>query len=69
MFRIFSISDKRASDKMINAAHKLIACGKSQGILRDDVRVVAAKQVTTTISPGVELYEQIQNWPEWVATP
>lgn len=54
---------------MLNAAHKLILCGKSKGILREDVRVIGGKQVIATLSPGFELYKQIQNWPEWVSTP
>ncbi|XP_031848157.1 peptidoglycan recognition protein S3 [Nomia melanderi] len=66
---IGNFQEKLASDNMINAAHKLIVCGKSQGILRDDVRVVGARQVTNTASPGIELYGQIQNWPEWVSKP
>lgn len=61
--------DKSASNKMLNAAHKLILCGKSKGILREDVRVIGGKQVIATLSPGFELYKQIQNWPEWVSTP
>ncbi|PBC27443.1 Peptidoglycan-recognition protein SA [Apis cerana cerana] len=60
---------KSPSNKMLNAAHKLILCGKSQGILREDVRVIGGKQVTATESPGFELYKQIQSWPEWVSTP
>lgn len=58
-----------ASDQMVEAAHKLIICGKSQGILREDVRVIGAKQVQSTASPGSKLYAQIQNWPEWAPNP
>lgn len=54
---------------MLEAAHKLILCGKSQGMLRGDVRVIGARQVGSTASPGFRLYEQIQNWPEWVSSP
>lgn len=54
---------------MLNAAHKLILCGKTQGILREDVRVIGGKQAIATESPGVKLYKQIQSWPEWVSTP
>ncbi|OAD56667.1 Peptidoglycan-recognition protein 1 [Eufriesea mexicana] len=54
---------------MVDAAHKLIQCGKSLGMLRENVRVIGARQVQPMLSPGNELYKQIQNWPEWVATP
>ncbi|XP_035736229.1 peptidoglycan-recognition protein SA-like [Vespa mandarinia] len=62
---IGNFEDKDASDKMLNAAHKLIRCGVSQGVLRENVRVIAARQVRATASPGFNLYTQIQNWPEW----
>ncbi|XP_076381914.1 peptidoglycan recognition protein S3 [Megalopta genalis] len=62
---IGNFQDKRASDKMLNAAHKLIICGKSQGVLRNDVRVIGARQVIATESPGIKLYKQIKEWPEW----
>lgn len=54
---------------MLNAAHALIHCGKSKGILREDIRVIGAKQVTATMSPGSKLQKQIKNWLEWVPTP
>lgn len=54
---------------MMNAVHQLIQCGKSQGILRNNVRVIGARQVTATASPGDKLYEQIQNWSEWTRNP
>ncbi|XP_078034019.1 peptidoglycan recognition protein S3 [Augochlora pura] len=60
---------KGASNEMLNATHNLILCGKSQGILRNDVRVVGARQVISTESPGIELYKQIQEWPEWSSNP
>ncbi|XP_053975324.1 peptidoglycan-recognition protein SA-like [Hylaeus volcanicus] len=66
---IGNFHEKLASDKMMEAAHKLILCGKSQGILRENVRVIGARQVVNIISPGLELMGQIQNWPEWVDTP
>lgn len=62
-------SEKQASQKMLNAAHQLIECGKSQGILRSNVRVLGARQVQPTVSPGYQLYTQIQEWPEWVSSP
>ncbi|XP_011634827.1 peptidoglycan-recognition protein 2-like [Pogonomyrmex barbatus] len=58
-----------ASQKMLDTAHELIKCGKSQRILRDNVRVLGAKQVRQTLSPGNQLYMQIQNWPEWSNQP
>lgn len=62
-------SDKDASQRMLNTAHQLIKCGKSQGILRNNVRVLGARQVSRTASPGNHLYTQIQDWPEWKSEP
>lgn len=52
---------------MLNVAHQLIECGKSQGILRNDVHVFGARQVQQTASPGYQLYLQLQDWPEWAS--
>ncbi|KAI4502063.1 hypothetical protein M0802_002745 [Mischocyttarus mexicanus] len=62
---IGNFEDKDASNQMLEAGHKLIRCGISKGVLRDDVNVVAAKQIQSTLSPGNRLYLQIQSWQEW----
>lgn len=54
---------------MLNAAYQLIECGKSQGMLRSNVHVIGARQVTQTTSPGNQLFAQIQDWPEWASNP
>ncbi|CAD1475992.1 unnamed protein product, partial [Heterotrigona itama] len=64
-----NFEEKAASDEMLNAAYKLILCGKSQGTLRENVRVIGARQVRNVLSPGLQLQNQIKNWPEWVTTP
>ncbi|XP_012262798.2 peptidoglycan-recognition protein 2-like [Athalia rosae] len=64
-----SYQDNNASQSMMDAAHKLIACGKEKGVLRSSVRVIGARQAGATISPGLALYNQIQSWPEWVSVP
>lgn len=62
---IGNFQNKKANDEMIKAAHNLIKCGKADGYLRNDVKVVGARQVVNIISPGDQLYHQIQKWPEW----
>ncbi|XP_014480584.1 PREDICTED: peptidoglycan-recognition protein 2-like isoform X1 [Dinoponera quadriceps] len=66
---IGNFSRKQAKQSMLDAVHQLIECGKSQGILRSNVRVIGGRQVGPTSSPGEKLYQQIQNWPEWVSNP
>ncbi|XP_017891749.1 peptidoglycan recognition protein-like, partial [Ceratina calcarata] len=58
-----------ASDAMVNVAHKLILCGKAQGILKEDVRVLGGRQLISSLSPGAKLYDQIRNWQEWSSSP
>ncbi|XP_011695184.1 PREDICTED: peptidoglycan-recognition protein 2-like [Wasmannia auropunctata] len=62
---IGNFQNKDAPQRMLNIAHQLIECGKSQGILRNSVRVLGARQVTSTASPGAHLFRQIKDWPEW----
>ncbi|XP_011314862.1 peptidoglycan recognition protein [Fopius arisanus] len=66
---IGSYQREEPSQKMVDAAHKLIACGKEQLMVRPDVKVLGASQVTGTVSPGKKLYEKIQSWPEWASVP
>ena len=54
---------------MVDIAHQLIKCGKSQGILRNNVRVLGGRQVISTASPGSYLYTKIQDWSEWSSDP
>ncbi|KAG8041270.1 hypothetical protein G9C98_002258 [Cotesia typhae] len=66
---IGSYQTVNASEKMIQSAVKLISCGKHEGMLRPNVKIIGANQVTSTASPGAKLYEQIKSWPEWTADP
>ncbi|XP_011170467.2 peptidoglycan-recognition protein 1-like [Solenopsis invicta] len=66
---IGNFQNKEASQNMLDIAHQLIKCGKSQHILRNNVRVLGARQVTASTGPGNQLYTQIQNWPEWSSEP
>ncbi|XP_057332776.1 peptidoglycan-recognition protein 2-like [Microplitis mediator] len=66
---IGSYQTQKASEKMLQAAVKLISCGKHEGMLRPNVKVIGANQVTSTVSPGAKLFEQIKNWPEWTSNP
>uniref|UniRef100_A0ABD2WI44 Peptidoglycan-recognition protein n=1 Tax=Trichogramma kaykai TaxID=54128 RepID=A0ABD2WI44_9HYME len=57
--------DKNPSEKSLKAAHDLVACGKRQGFLRQNVKVYGARQIINTDSPGNKLFARIKNWPEW----
>lgn len=63
------LSDTDPPKEMVEAAHRLILCGKNQGMLRRTVRVIGARQVLSTASPGSRLYSKIRDWPEWTSNP
>ena len=66
---IFFFLGNEVNQTMVDTAHQLIKCGKSQGILRNNVRVLGGRQVISTASPGSHLYTKIQDWPEWSSDP
>ncbi|XP_043283339.1 peptidoglycan-recognition protein 2-like [Venturia canescens] len=55
--------------QMMEAARKLIDCGKSGEFLKNDVKILGARQLVSTLSPGDKLYEKIQHWSDWVTSP
>ncbi|KAJ9585236.1 hypothetical protein L9F63_002936 [Diploptera punctata] len=53
----------------LDAARHLLDCGVKTGRLSDDFKLIAQRQVSSTISPGLSLFREIQKWPEWVEIP
>ncbi|XP_055680319.1 uncharacterized protein LOC129788369 [Lutzomyia longipalpis] len=53
--------------KSTQAAKDLIECGISIGELSKDVKIYAAKQVQSTLSPGEHLFDDIKTWPHWAS--
>ncbi|CAD7090196.1 unnamed protein product [Hermetia illucens] len=53
----------------LDAAKSLLRCGVEDGLLAKNYRLFGARQVKKTISPGLMLYNEIQNWDNWVAAP
>lgn len=35
------------------------------GRLSDDFKLIAHRQVSATLSPGLALFQELQTWPEW----
>ncbi|XP_066587040.1 peptidoglycan-recognition protein SA-like isoform X2 [Prorops nasuta] len=64
-----NFQEKKVNSTFLDLAHKLILCGKDQGMLREDVKVIGGRQAISTASPGLELFLQIQDWPEWAQNP
>jgi len=55
--------------RQILAAQQLIEKGVSLGYVAPDYKLLAARQLQTTPSPGLTLYEDIKTWPHWVEKP
>lgn len=49
----------------ILACKKLIQRGVELGYIREDYKIVAARQLAGTESPGSALFEDMQTWPHW----
>lgn len=62
---IFSTQDKLPSEKALTAAQNLLDCGVALGALDDRYKLLGQRQVIATESPGLRLYQEIQNWPHW----
>ncbi|XP_047114033.1 peptidoglycan-recognition protein SA-like [Schistocerca piceifrons] len=53
----------------LEALKKLLECGVQLGELSEDYKLLAARQVVATQSPGLALYQELQTWPAWVEQP
>ncbi|KAM8719779.1 hypothetical protein ACLKA7_005926 [Drosophila subpalustris] len=66
---IGNYKDHLPSAAALSACKKLLACGVAQGELTEDYGLIAASQVIQTQSPGLTLYNEIQEWPHWLSNP
>lgn len=51
------------------AAKQLIEKGIELGFIKKDYKLLGARQITTTQSPGDILYNEIKTWPHWTPVP
>lgn len=56
-------------DRQIIACQRLIELGVAKGFLQKDYKILAARQLQTTQSPGQALYDEIKTWKHWSPTP
>ncbi|XP_067636874.1 peptidoglycan-recognition protein SA [Eurosta solidaginis] len=66
---IGNFADKLPSRSALNAAKKLLACGVKEDELDRNYLLLAASQVISTQSPGLILYNEIQDWDHWTINP
>ncbi|KAH8317287.1 hypothetical protein KR074_002232, partial [Drosophila pseudoananassae] len=61
--------DKLPTAAALQAGKSLLSCGVKQGELAEDYSLLAGSQVISTQSPGLTLYNEIQEWPHWLSNP
>ncbi|EDV95379.1 peptidoglycan-recognition protein SA [Drosophila grimshawi] len=61
--------DKLPPTAALKACKQLIECGVKLGELSEDYGLIGASQVISTQSPGLTLYNEIQEWPQWLSNP
>nr|ALX00062.1 peptidoglycan recognition protein SA [Melanoplus sanguinipes] len=66
---IGDFTDSLPSRPQLKALEKLLDCGRELKELSEDYKLLGARQVVATQSPGLALYQEIQNWPAWVEQP
>ncbi|KAF2898068.1 hypothetical protein ILUMI_08111 [Ignelater luminosus] len=56
-------------ERQITAAKQLIKIGVEKGYIAKDYKLLAARQLQATESPGLLLYEDMKKWPHWSSAP
>nr|CAD7425821.1 unnamed protein product [Timema monikensis] len=62
---IGNFNDKLPPKVQLEALKKLLECGVKMGELDPDFKLLAHRQLVATESPGMTLFLELQNWPEW----
>lgn len=57
------------SDKLMETAKKFLQCAVELGELESDYTLFGARQVSSTLSPGKNVYRKIQKWPNYISDP
>ncbi|XP_055842279.1 peptidoglycan-recognition protein SA-like [Episyrphus balteatus] len=54
------------SPNAFNSLKNLLRCGVNLGELSPNYKILAARQVSNTISPGLPIFGEIQEWDNWL---
>ncbi|CAH1110348.1 unnamed protein product [Psylliodes chrysocephalus] len=66
---IGDFSRKRPSSVQIKAAKDFLKCAVELRELHEDYKLFGARQVSQTASPGLYLYTEIKDWPNFNSSP
>ncbi|KAK9881785.1 hypothetical protein WA026_017302 [Henosepilachna vigintioctopunctata] len=62
---IGNFSNALPEDISLKAAKDFIECGIRLGELDEKVKLLGAKQVSSTLSPGLKLFRELKKWKHW----
>lgn len=68
-YSINFISEELPTSEAMDLAKRLLECGVLLGELEENYRLLGARQVIATESPGLELYGELQDWDHWSPNP
>uniref|UniRef100_A0A1A9Z640 Peptidoglycan-recognition protein n=1 Tax=Glossina pallidipes TaxID=7398 RepID=A0A1A9Z640_GLOPL len=60
---------KLPSAAALTSAKKLLSCGVKTGNLQENYELLGGRQAFPTLSPGITLYNEIQQWDHWIPNP
>lgn len=60
-----SSTDELPTREALNAAKNLLSCGVEKGELHRRYKLVAARQISITDSPGRKLFVELQEWDHY----
>ncbi|XP_044753541.1 peptidoglycan-recognition protein 2-like [Coccinella septempunctata] len=66
---IGNFTDDVPFEKQLKAAKDFLECGVELGELDENYKLLGARQVSETASPGLRLYRKLKEWTHWTATP
>ncbi|XP_017775382.1 PREDICTED: peptidoglycan-recognition protein 2-like [Nicrophorus vespilloides] len=61
--------DKTPSEKMLKALKDFLACSVELGELSNRYKLIGGRQVISTESPGLKLYQELQKFPHFQRNP
>ncbi|XP_045464972.1 peptidoglycan-recognition protein LE-like isoform X2 [Harmonia axyridis] len=61
--------DNLPTKNQLVACKRLIQKGVELGYIKKDYKLLGARQLQTTQSPGTKLFEEIKKWPHWTEEP
>lgn len=61
--------DNLPTKNQLVACKRLIQRGVELGYIKKDYKLLGARQLQTTQSPGTKLFEEIKKWPHWTEEP